>query len=165
MQETWVQSLGWEDPLEKGMATHSRILACRITWTEEPGGLHGVTELDMTEQLSLFTFKRVNIDKKRFDNRSRLGCNMLWRRKEVPQVKECRLLLKLEKATKQISPGASRRNIALLDSFQKYGLQNCKITNVYYSKPLRLSYFVTATEKKNREGVIVNFNFNLLGKV
>ena len=58
---------------------------------------------------------------------------------------------KLEKATKQISPGASRRNIALLDSFQKYGLQNCKITNVYYSKPLRLSYFVTATEKKNRE--------------
>ena len=39
MQETWVQFLGWEDPLEKGMATHSRILAWRIPWTEEPDGL------------------------------------------------------------------------------------------------------------------------------
>ena len=39
MQETQFQSLGWEDPLEKGMATHSSILAWRIPWTEEPGGL------------------------------------------------------------------------------------------------------------------------------
>jgi len=39
MQETQVQFLGWEDPLEKGMATHSSILAWRISWTEEPGGL------------------------------------------------------------------------------------------------------------------------------
>ena len=39
MQETWVQSLGGEDPLEKGMATHSSILAWRIPWTEEPGRL------------------------------------------------------------------------------------------------------------------------------
>ena len=39
MQETLVQSLGWEDPLEKGMATHSSILAWRIPWTEEPGKL------------------------------------------------------------------------------------------------------------------------------
>ena len=39
IQETWVQSLGWEDPLEKGMATHSSILAWRIPWTGEPGGL------------------------------------------------------------------------------------------------------------------------------
>ena len=39
MRETPVQSLGWEDPLEKGMATHSSILAWRILWTEEPGGL------------------------------------------------------------------------------------------------------------------------------
>ena len=37
MQETWVQSLGQEDPLEKGMATYSIILAWRILWTEEPG--------------------------------------------------------------------------------------------------------------------------------
>ena len=39
MPETWIQSLGWEDPLEKGMATHSNILVWRIPWTEEPGGL------------------------------------------------------------------------------------------------------------------------------
>ena len=39
MWETWVQSLGWEDPLEKEMATYSSILAWRIPWTEEPGGL------------------------------------------------------------------------------------------------------------------------------
>ena len=39
IQETWVRSLGQEDPLEKGMATHSSILAWRIPWTEEPDGL------------------------------------------------------------------------------------------------------------------------------
>ena len=51
MQETPVQFLGWEDPLEEGMATHSSILAWRIPWTEEPGGLqiHGDAESDTTE--------------------------------------------------------------------------------------------------------------------
>ena len=39
MQEMWVRSLGWEDPLEKVMATHSSILAWTIPWTEEPSGL------------------------------------------------------------------------------------------------------------------------------
>ena len=39
MQETWVRSLGWDNPLEKGMATHSSILAWEIPWTEEPDGL------------------------------------------------------------------------------------------------------------------------------
>ena len=42
MQESRVQSLGWEDPLEKGMATHSSILAWRIPWTEEPRGLQSM---------------------------------------------------------------------------------------------------------------------------
>ena len=42
MQETQVQSLGWEDPLEKSMATHSSIPAWRIPWTEEPGGLQSI---------------------------------------------------------------------------------------------------------------------------
>ena len=42
MQETWVRSLGQEDVLEKRMATHSSILAWRIPWTEEPGGLQSV---------------------------------------------------------------------------------------------------------------------------
>ena len=41
-QETWVQFLCREDPLEKEMATHSSILACEIPWTEEPGGLHSM---------------------------------------------------------------------------------------------------------------------------
>ena len=53
MQETQVQSLGQEDPLEKGMSTHSSILAWRIPWTEEPGRLHSWgCKRDMTEQLS-----------------------------------------------------------------------------------------------------------------
>ena len=55
MWETWVKSLGWEDPLEKRMATHSRILAWRIPWTEEPGRLQsmGLQKLDRNDQLSL----------------------------------------------------------------------------------------------------------------
>ena len=50
MQETWVRFLGQEDPLEKEMTTHSSILAWRIPWTEEPGGLQFMEsqELDMT---------------------------------------------------------------------------------------------------------------------
>ena len=42
VQETWVLSLGWEEPLEEDMATHSSILAWRIPWTEEPGGLQSM---------------------------------------------------------------------------------------------------------------------------
>ena len=42
MQDTWIRSLGWEDPMEKGMATHSSILAWRIPWIEEPGGLQSM---------------------------------------------------------------------------------------------------------------------------
>ena len=54
-QETWVQSLGWEDPLEKKMAAYTSILAWRIPWTEEPGGLQsmGCKESHMTEWLTL----------------------------------------------------------------------------------------------------------------
>ena len=58
VSETWVRSLGREDPLEEEMATHSSILAWRIPWTEEPGGLHGVAESqDVTEQLSTSTVR------------------------------------------------------------------------------------------------------------
>ena len=42
VQETWVPSLGWKDPLEKGMATHSSILAWKIPWTEAPDGLQSM---------------------------------------------------------------------------------------------------------------------------
>ena len=48
IQETWVQFLGWEDPLEKEMATHSSILAWRIPWTEEPGGLQSMGRKSLT---------------------------------------------------------------------------------------------------------------------
>ena len=49
VQETWVPSLGWEVPPKKGVASHSTILAWRISWTEEPGGLtvHGVARSQM----------------------------------------------------------------------------------------------------------------------
>ena len=55
VQETWVLSLCWEDPMEKGLATYSCILAWRIPWTEEPGGLQswGCKESDTTERLTL----------------------------------------------------------------------------------------------------------------
>ena len=60
MQETQVWFLGWEDPLEKGMETHSSILAWRIPWTEEPGGLQsmGFQESDTTGWLSLTHFSK-----------------------------------------------------------------------------------------------------------
>ena len=62
MRETWVRSLGWEDSLEKGMATHSSILAWRIPWTEAPGRPQsmGTQELDMTEQLPLIPYTKIN---------------------------------------------------------------------------------------------------------
>ena len=63
MQDSWVQSPGWNDPLEKEMATRSSILAWRIPWTEEPGRLHspwGCKETDTTEHLTL-SFSRAQI--------------------------------------------------------------------------------------------------------
>ena len=55
MQQTWVRSLGWEDPLEKGMATHSSILVWRIPWTKDLVGYSpwGHKESDLTEKLAL----------------------------------------------------------------------------------------------------------------
>ena len=49
IRETWVLSLGWEEPLEKGTATHASILAWRIPWPEEPGSPWGLIESDMTQ--------------------------------------------------------------------------------------------------------------------
>ena len=58
MQETWVQSLGWEDPLEKEMANHSSILAWKIPWTEEPGRLQpmGLQRVRQDWETSLTTY-------------------------------------------------------------------------------------------------------------
>ena len=57
VQEPWIRSLDGEDPLEKGMATHLSILAWKIPWTEELGGLQsmGLQRVDMTERLQLLT--------------------------------------------------------------------------------------------------------------
>ena len=65
MWETQVRSLGWEDPLEKEMATHSSIIAWKIPRTEDPGGPHsmGRRELNMTERLTHMNKKRVNDSK------------------------------------------------------------------------------------------------------
>jgi len=48
VQETWIQSLGWEDPLEKEMATHSSALAWKIPWTEDPGRLQSLGSQSQT---------------------------------------------------------------------------------------------------------------------
>ena len=88
MQETWIWSLGWEDLLEKGMASHSSILACRIHWTEEPGGLQSIgpqrVRHEWVTSLSLFTFTHwrrqwhptpVLLPGKPHGQRSLVGCN------------------------------------------------------------------------------------------
>ena len=56
MWETWLQSLGWEDPVEKGMATNSSILAWRIPWTEEPSRLQSLGSQRVRTQLSNFHY-------------------------------------------------------------------------------------------------------------
>ena len=65
MRETWVRSLGWEDPLEKGMATHSRILVWRMTMDRGPWRAI-VLGLDTTERLSTHSFKVLKIWRYRF---------------------------------------------------------------------------------------------------
>ena len=58
MQETWVRSLGWEDPLEKEMATHSSILAWRIPWMEESGGLQSMGSQSQTRLSDFISLHR-----------------------------------------------------------------------------------------------------------
>ena len=58
MQETQVQSLGWEDPLEKEMATHSSNLACEIPWTEEPGRLQSMQSQRVGHDLATNTLEK-----------------------------------------------------------------------------------------------------------
>ena len=60
MQETWVQSLAWEDSLEKGMATHSGIVAWRIPWTEEPGGVQSMGSQRVRHNWATNTLLRID---------------------------------------------------------------------------------------------------------
>ena len=85
MQETWVQSLGWEDPLEKEMATHSSTLAWRIPWREEPVGYSpwGHKELDTTERLhfhfhTTIMFKEAISEKAMTPHSSTLAWKIPW---------------------------------------------------------------------------------------
>ena len=89
MQETWVQSLGQEDPLEKEMATHSSILVWKIPWTEEPGRLQstwGCKESDTTERLTLSIsqrggWRRADLSLGHFSCSFSFGsCNSRWSR-------------------------------------------------------------------------------------
>ena len=59
MQENWVQLLGWEDPLEKGMATHSSILAWRISWTEEPGMIQTMESQSYTQLSDFYIYAHI----------------------------------------------------------------------------------------------------------
>ena len=61
LQETWVPSLGWEDPLEEGMATHSSILAWRIPWREEPGRLQSIGSQTVTHDSSNLASRHASI--------------------------------------------------------------------------------------------------------
>ena len=75
MRETWVQSLGWEDLLEKEMATHSSILAWKIPWTEEPGSYSpwGHKSWTRLSDFSFFSFTACGVTKSltRFSNRTK----------------------------------------------------------------------------------------------
>ena len=62
VQETWVRSLGWEDPLKEGMANHSSILVWRIPWAEEPGGLQSMGLQMSWSQLKPLSTHVVHID-------------------------------------------------------------------------------------------------------
>ena len=70
MQQTWDQFLGWKDPLEKEMATHSSILAWRIPWTEEPGRLQsmGLQKSDTTWQLNYYKSSNIKFSSVQFSH-------------------------------------------------------------------------------------------------
>ena len=61
LQETWVQSLDWEDPLQEGMETHSSILVWKIPWTKEPGGLQSIGSQRVGHNWSDLASKQVPI--------------------------------------------------------------------------------------------------------
>ena len=89
MQETKVQSLGWEDPLEEEMATHSSILAWRIPWTEEPGGLQSVAlqKVRHGRAINTFTFFLVQATIGSMENKIKTQNKLQTFRQMLQQVK------------------------------------------------------------------------------
>ena len=79
MQEMGVQSLDWEDPQEEEMGTGTTVLAWRIPWTEEPGGLQsmGLKELDMTEWVCVFTHTHTHTHRVTLQYQSKTFLNTL----------------------------------------------------------------------------------------
>ena len=94
MRETWVRSLGWEDPLEKEMATHSSTIAWKIPWTEEPGRLQSMGSQrvghDWATSLSLSYNHCPNIQENTISTCVFLLSSILWKRRQLFyfQVKE-----------------------------------------------------------------------------
>ena len=86
--ETWVQSLGWEDPLEEGMATHCSILAWRIPWTKEPGGLQSMGSQRVGQDWSDLAQKHIQGQNKNYSTLKEPGkCNLLSKRKKIGKKK------------------------------------------------------------------------------
>ena len=78
MQETQVRSLGWEDPLEEGTATHSSILAWRILWTEEPGGPQSTGLQKSRRRLSDRTATLTEYQKGKGEEGHAWGCSFMF---------------------------------------------------------------------------------------
>ena len=87
MQETQVWSLGWEDPLEKAMATHSSVLAWRIPWTEEPGGLQSMELQRLRHDRATFTLMSLC-----FKYWSQLTTLIEWLSNHACRIKACILI-------------------------------------------------------------------------
>ena len=84
MQETWVRSLGWEDPLEKEMVTHSSILAWKIPWTEEPGGLQSTwsqrVRLTVLRYIQVSSQRQISIITKQTNQKNTISCHLHFKR-------------------------------------------------------------------------------------
>ena len=97
VQETWVQSLGWEDPLEEGMATHSSILAWKTPWTEEPGGLWYMgsqrVRHDWATKHTSFNLTEISSTHLSQSTLTRVPCLLMWRLtlEDIRYTKVCQL--------------------------------------------------------------------------
>ena len=142
MQETWVQSLGQEDSLEEGMATHSSDLAWRIPWREEPGGLYspwGCKELDMTERPTQYLekSKRPCLDREEVRETFYFCSSLFWGIYTTFQIKATPL-----------------RNIPNLSFWAKGNKRNQHLFKLYWRRLLR----VPQTARRSNQSVLKEIN-------
>ena len=162
MQETWVRSLGQEDPLEKGMATHSSILVWRISWTEEPVGSQSVGSQTVGQDWTTNTFT--------FPVRCKYLCTCVWHvcdlLTSLGSIRLC--LLEAGRCSdvqnkRRVSPRGPKWCVG--DDWQNYSLQSeipaslretltqeLNLSNLPAGKPLR--------EKKKENSPVIFFIFN-----